>query len=132
MLVQNFVLVCSCSIVPCIYQYQFLHDKVLNDSFTYHIIHLMVIHSVVVLPDVHALELNCANGLCLLDTKLSQAPSGLSVTHNNRLCCMAPDGDGSFKFQTQVFSGSRVLASCGIGGKRVTTVQLGRLGNYHI
>ena len=51
----------------------------------------------------HSLKLHLANGSCLLDAKLSQAPSGLSVGHNNRTCCMDTDGDGSFKFQTRHF-----------------------------
>ena len=45
-----------------------------------------------------------ANGLCLLDTKLTQAASDLLVSRNNRTFCMAQGGDESFIFQSSHLS----------------------------
>ena len=52
----------------------------------------------VILELIHALKPNFVEGLCLLDTELTQAPPGLLVIHNNRTDRMAPAGDESFKF----------------------------------
>ena len=74
----------------------------MTHSRTYRLFHGRSLHcgaSSLFLP----FKLNVANGSCLLDAKLSQAPSGLLVRHNNRNCCMATDGDGSFTFQTRHF-----------------------------
>ena len=54
----------------------------------------------VILELIHALKPNFVEGLCLLDTELTQAPPGLLVIHNNRTDRMAPAGDESFKFLT--------------------------------
>ena len=71
-----------------------------NGSFT----HFYVFHGCFQSQSLfHALKLNFANETCLLNTKLIQASSGLPVSHNNQTCCMAPDGDGSFKIRTHRF-----------------------------
>ena len=54
----------------------------------------------VILELIHALKPNFVEGLCLLDTELTQAPPGLLVIHNNRTDRMAPAGDESFYFLT--------------------------------
>ena len=54
----------------------------------------------VILELIHAPKPDFAEGLCLLDTELTQAPPGLLVIHNNRTDRMAPAGDESFKFLT--------------------------------
>ena len=54
----------------------------------------------VILELIHALKPNFVEGLCLLDTELTQAPPGLLVIHNDRTDRMAPAGDESFKFLT--------------------------------
>ena len=54
----------------------------------------------VILELIHAPKPDFAEGLCLLDTELTQAPPGLLVIHNNRTDRMASAGDESFKFLT--------------------------------
>ena len=54
----------------------------------------------VILELIHAPKPDFLEGLCLLDTELTQAPPGLLVIHNNRTDRMASAGDESFKFLT--------------------------------
>ena len=58
----------------------------------------------VILELIHAPKPDFAEGLCLLDTELTQAPPGLLVIHNNRTDRMASAGDESFKFLTYQLS----------------------------
>ena len=54
----------------------------------------------VILELIHAPRPDYVEGLCLLDTEPTQALPGFLVIHNNRMNCMVPAGDKSFKFLT--------------------------------
>ena len=70
----------------------------------------------VILELIHAQQSNFVEGLYLLDTEPTQALLGLTVIHNNRMNCMVPAGDESFKFLTYQLPTVRYLLTVAMTG----------------